>query len=71
MHRSPSISTTGTPAPRTTSTSSTRSGQKVMDGEDFPGPGVRDYPVEALAAGSYEFICSIHPTLMTGTLAVQ
>ncbi len=47
------------------------SGQKVMDGEDFPGPGVRDYPVEALAAGSYEFICSIHPTLMTGTLAVQ
>jgi cytochrome c oxidase subunit 2 len=47
------------------------SGQKVEDGKDFPGPGVRDYPVEGLPAGPYQFICSIHPTLMTGTLKVQ
>jgi plastocyanin len=46
-------------------------GAKVFDGKDFPGPGVRDYPVEGLAAGTYQFICSIHPTLMTGTLTVQ
>jgi cytochrome c oxidase subunit II len=47
------------------------SGQKVVDNKDFPGPAVRDYPVEGLPAATYQFICSIHPTLMTGTLTVQ
>jgi cytochrome c oxidase subunit 2 len=46
-------------------------GAKVFDGEDFPGPEKRDYGVGALDAGSYTFICSIHPDLMTGTLTVQ
>jgi cytochrome c oxidase subunit 2 len=47
------------------------SGTKVFDGQDFNGPGVRDYGVQPLPAGDYEFICSIHPDLMTGTLKVQ
>ena len=47
------------------------SGKKVFDGQDFPGPGVRDYGVSPLPAGEYKFECSIHPTLMFGTLKVQ
>ncbi len=47
------------------------SGAKVFDGQDFPGPGVRDYGVQPLPAGEYQFVCSIHPTLMFGTLKVQ
>ena len=47
------------------------SGAKVFDGQDFPGPGVRDYGVSPLPAGSYKFECSIHPTFMFGTLKVQ
>jgi cytochrome c oxidase subunit II len=46
-------------------------GKKVEDGKDFPGPGVRDYPVQGLAAGTYKFECSIHPQFMFGTLTVQ
>jgi cytochrome c oxidase subunit 2 len=47
------------------------SGKKVFDGQDFPGPGVRDYGVSPLPAGTYKFECSIHPALMFGTLTVQ
>jgi plastocyanin len=47
------------------------SGKKVFDGKDFPGPATQDYGVGPLAAGSYKFECSIHPTLMFGTLTVQ
>lgn len=46
------------------------SGTKAFDGKDFPGPAQRTYDVPALKAGSYQFICSIHPQLMTGTLTV-
>jgi cytochrome c oxidase subunit II len=47
------------------------SGTKVFDGQDFAGPGARDYGVQPLAAGTYRFDCSIHPDLMFGTLTVQ
>ena len=45
------------------------SGAKVVDNKDFPGPGVRDYAIKPLAAGTYKFECSIHTT-MNGQLTV-
>jgi plastocyanin len=45
-------------------------GSKLYDGEAFPGPEVRVYDVTGIEAGSYQFICSIHPS-MTGTIAVE
>jgi cytochrome c oxidase subunit 2 len=46
-------------------------GAKAFDGKDFPGPAVQDYAVPQLAAGTYKFECSIHPTIMFGTLTVN
>jgi plastocyanin len=43
-------------------------GSKVFDGQPITGPKDTTYNVPALPAGSYKFECSIHPTLMTGTL---
>ena len=45
-------------------------GPEVFKGEIFPGPAKKVYDVPALQAGTYGFICSVHPT-MTGTLTVQ
>jgi cytochrome c oxidase subunit 2 len=46
-------------------------GGDIFNGDDISGPDEITYSVEALTAGSYQFICTIHPTDMTGTLTVQ
>jgi len=46
-------------------------GQKVFDSQAFAGPAKHDLAVPPLPAGQYKFECSIHPTLMFGTLTVQ
>ena len=45
------------------------SGQSVFKGEIFNGVAVKDYAVPALAAGTYQFVCTVHPN-MVGTLKV-
>ena len=45
-------------------------GAVVFKSDTFPGVATRDFPVPALAAGTYPFVCTVHPT-MTGTLTVQ
>ncbi len=45
-------------------------GAQIFRGEIFPGPDSRQYPIPALAAGTYTFACSVHPQ-MTGTLTVH
>jgi mono/diheme cytochrome c family protein/plastocyanin len=49
------------------------SGNAVPMGDTswFLGPEVRQYPVPALEAGAYPFVCQVHPTTMTGTLTVE
>ncbi len=42
-------------------------GAQVFKGDTFPGPAKRDYNVPALKAGTYDFMCTVHPN-MTGTL---
>jgi plastocyanin len=37
----------------------------------FTGPGQRQYAVPALPAGSYPFMCQVHPTTMKGTIEIQ
>jgi len=45
-------------------------GAEVFKGEIFPGVETKPYQVPALAAGTYPFLCTVHPN-MTGTLTVQ
>ena len=42
-------------------------GDRVFEGVLFTGPATRWYPVPALAAGNYVFVCDLHPS-MRGTL---
>ncbi len=44
-------------------------GQVMFKGDIFSGPAVKDYQVAALAAGTYQFVCTVHPN-MIGTLKV-
>ena len=41
----------------------------MFSGATFPGIATQTYDVPALAAGSYPFMCTVHPN-MTGTLTV-
>jgi plastocyanin len=45
-------------------------GTEVFKGEIITGPAKAPYAVPPLAAGTYQFMCSVHPS-MTGTLTVQ
>jgi cytochrome c oxidase subunit 2 len=45
-------------------------GQEVFKGDIFNGPDKRTYDVPALDAGTYAFVCTVHPN-MTGTLTVK
>jgi cytochrome c oxidase subunit II len=45
-------------------------GKSVFRGQVFAGPGTQNYAVPALAAGTYKFVCDVHPS-MTGTLTVK
>jgi plastocyanin/mono/diheme cytochrome c family protein len=45
-------------------------GRSVWKGELFNGVETRTYDVPALPAGTYEFVCTVHPN-MRGTLTVE
>jgi plastocyanin len=45
-------------------------GATLFRGEIITGPAVIDYAVDPLPAGSYSFICSVHPN-MTGTMTAS
>jgi cytochrome c oxidase subunit 2 len=45
-------------------------GTEVFKGEIFNGVATKVYDVPALDAGTYSFVCTVHPT-MIGTLTVQ
>ena len=45
-------------------------GAEVFQGEVFNGVAKKTYDVPPLPAGTYAFVCTVHPT-MTGTLTVQ
>ncbi len=46
------------------------SGAVAFKGDLLTGPGEINYAVPPLTAGTYTFVCTVHPN-MTGTLTVQ
>jgi plastocyanin len=46
------------------------SNTSVFKGAIFPGVATQTYQVPALKAGTYSFMCDVHPNVMTGTLTV-
>ena len=47
------------------------SNASIFKGAVFPGVASQTYQVPAMKAGTYRFICDVHPTIMTGTLTVS
>ena len=47
------------------------SGAVVFDGEPILGVKATVYDVDALPAGSYTYVCSLHPSLMSGTATIK
>jgi plastocyanin len=45
-------------------------GTSLFKGQIITGPAMASYQVPALAAGTYTFVCDVHPT-MTGTLTAH
>jgi plastocyanin len=45
-------------------------GAKILDSPTFPGIETRTIDAEALPAGIYAFLCSVHPD-MVGTLTAE
>jgi len=45
-------------------------GEEVFKGDIFNGVETRTYEVQALDAGTYAFVCTVHPT-MVGTLTAE
>ncbi len=45
-------------------------GTSAFKGEIFEGVATKQYQVQALAAGQYSFVCTVHPN-MTGTLTAE
>jgi plastocyanin len=43
-------------------------GTQIVISETFNGVEQREFDVPALAAGEYQFVCTVHPTTMVGTL---
>jgi plastocyanin len=46
-------------------------GAELFKGPIVSGPGNATYTVPALEAGTYDYVCDIHPQTMTGTLTAQ
>jgi plastocyanin len=46
-------------------------GAEVFKGEIVTGPVVKTYDIGPLAAGTYAFVCIVHPQQMFGTLTVK
>ncbi len=51
--------------------SGTPTGQTLFSGDTITGPASTTYNIQALPAGTYYFVCAVHPTVMIGTLTVK
>ena len=46
-------------------------GELVFDGATVSGPAKATYDIPALTAGTYAFVCSVHPGDMSGTITAN